>query len=70
MSQEETHVQSQGWHSPPPPRMPRGHRLPLKQLWNALPEENRHRILQTLSGVIRQHLRPPPERQEVDHDRD
>jgi len=70
MSQEETHVHRHGWPNPPPPRMFRVHRLPLKKLWNVLPEANRRRTLQSLSRLIQQHLRQPPAGQEVRHDRD
>lgn len=54
--------------SPPAPP-PTGQRLPLKQLWTALPSLNRQQILSILGRmVIRRALRLPPE-QEVDHDR-
>jgi hypothetical protein len=70
MSQEETYVHSHGWPIPPPPRMSRAHRVPLKKLWNVLPEGNRRRTLQSLSHLIQQHLRQRPAGQEVYHDRD
>lgn len=49
--------------------MPTGRCVPLKQLWNVLPEEARRQAVQCLGqAMIRQMLQSRPER-EVQHDR-
>jgi hypothetical protein len=55
---------------PHPPRTPPKHRIPLKQLWPALPEGARQKILQLLGRVIVRHLHQPWPRREVGYDRD
>jgi hypothetical protein len=44
-------------------------RIPLKNLWDKLPQECRQRTLQTLSQVLAQQILPPPrEPKEVGHE--
>ena len=68
MIQEMSHGRRQGRRATPPSKQPQNTRLPLSQLWKALPERTRQRTLQTLSEVILRHLQMP-ERQEVPDER-
>ena len=51
---------------PAPPEPTR--RVPLTQLWQALPQADRHRALLTLSRIVAQQLPRPPAGKEADHE--
>ena len=52
---------------PPAPAEPT-RRVPLTQLWQALPQADRHRTLLTLSRIVAQQLPRPPADKEADHE--
>lgn len=54
---------SEGSERPPPRRT----RLPLKELWPALPETTRQKTVQTLARIVAR-LAFPPCRKEVTHE--
>jgi hypothetical protein len=68
-SQEDSRASRPNHRCPPPRQFSEHCPAILRRLWPTLPTENRERILNALSRIVAQHLRQPPNKSEVKHER-